>query len=304
MAILSTFSELLGRTQLRLEQADVWFGHGYDCAHDEAVALVLAAANLPVTTGREILDQKPDKVAADRLEQFVRRRIENREPVAYIIGRAWLGPLQFIADARALVPRSPLMSVIESGFGPWWQRDDPSSIVDVCCGGGSLGLLAAWAFPESQVTLLDIDGEALSLARENLALHALNNVTINQGDLLQPIVDSQTVDIILANPPYVDATDMASLPAEYLHEPRLALAAGADGLDLVHRLLAQAAQLLSPGGLLFLEVGNSWEALEAAYPNCTFTWLEFEAGGHGVCVLTRSEINGAVHGKQWVEETV
>lgn len=304
MAILSTFSELLSRTELRLAQADICFGHGYECAHDEAVALVLAAANLPVTTGREILDRAPDKVTTERLEQFMRRRITNREPVAYITGRAWLGPLQFIADTRALVPRSPLMSVIESGFGPWWQGDDPSSIVDVCCGGGSLGLLAAWAFPAAQVTLLDIDSAALSLAHENLALHALNNVTIDQGDLLEPIVDSQTVDIILANPPYVDAIDMANLPAEYLHEPRLALAAGTDGLDLVHRLLAQAAHLLSPVGLLFLEVGNSWEALEAAYPNCAFTWLELEAGGHGVCVLTRSELKHAVHGKQLHEETV
>lgn len=295
---MSTFSQLLRQTESRLEQADLWYGHGYESAHDEAVALVLAAADLPITTGREILDLAVSDQTRTTLELFMERRIVRREPVAYIIGRAWLGPLSFVADHRALVPRSPLMSVIEMGFSPWWQGGDPASIVDVCCGGGSLGILAAWAFPTSQVTLLDVDSAALSLAHENLALYSLANATIKQGDLLEPILGLGSVDIILANPPYVDVHDMERLPAEYLHEPQLALAAGDDGLDLVHRLLAQAASVLSPSGLLFLEVGNSWEALEAEYPGCGFTWLALEAGGHGVCVLTREEINHAISSRQ------
>ena len=297
VVILNNFRQLLIRTQARLERADLWFGHGYESAHDEAVALVLAAADLPHTTGAEILEQEVPVAACEQLEHFMDRRIHQREPVAYIIGHAALGPLSFITDSRALVPRSPLMATIQSGFYPWWQGEGPQSIVDVCCGGGSLGLLAAWALPESQVTLLDIDARALSLARENLALHKLTNVQIKEGDLLEPILGSENTDIILANPPYVDALDMASLPDEYHHEPRLALAAGVDGLDLVHRLMAQATSVLSPNGLLFLEVGNSWEALEAAYPCSAFTWLELESGGHGVCVLSRDEISHAIHTK-------
>jgi len=288
-AVTLTFQQALTETQAALESADVWCGHGYDSAHDEAVALMLAAAELPVSTGTEILSELMSDDQYAQLAEFTRLRTEQRLPTAYIIGRSWLGPLEFLTDARALIPRSPLMEVIGYGFEPWWSGGAVQCIVDVCCGGGSLGLLAAHEFPDAQVRLLDLDCDALALAQENLDLHGFDNVTLTQGDLLAPLTPA-SADIILANPPYVDAEDMASLPPEYLHEPRLALAAGHDGLDLVHRLLLQAAYVLRPGGVLFLEVGNSWLALEQAYPETAFTWLMFESGGHGVCTLSHSDL--------------
>ncbi len=302
---VKNFRDVLEATEIQLQESNVYCGHGYESPHDEAVALVLAAAQLPITTGSEILEKNVPDDVLERLATYLERRTLAREPTAYIIGKSWLGPLMFKADKRALIPRSPLREVIETGFSPWWQGSDqgskqgsewgkqvaePRCIVDVCCGGGSLGLLAAWAFPHADVLLLDIDQDALALASENRAQHALANATLQQADLLSSVAEN-TADIILANPPYVDADDMAALPQEYLHEPSLALAAGNDGLDLVHTLMRQAALSLTHGGMLFLEVGNSWPALEQSYPNFPFTWLTFECGGHGVCVLSKSELN-------------
>ncbi len=298
---VTSFRTVLLAAEQALIDADVYCGHGYDSPHDEAVALVLAAARLPGTTGTEILERPWPLEAQQRLDAFLRQRTEQRLPTAYIIGQAWLGPLLFKADARALIPRSPIMGFIADAFEPWWQGGAPDHIIDVCCGGGSLGLLAAWTFPDTHVSLLDIDTAALALAEENRHLHGLSNVALHLGDLLTPVM-GQKADIILANPPYVDATDMASLPSEYHHEPRLALEAGVDGLNLVHRLLLQAADVLTADGVLFLEVGNSWPALEQAYPEQIFTWLSPDVGGHGVCVLYGSEIAAMKQrAEQWVQ---
>ena len=286
---MTTFREGLKATEQALIEACVWCGHGYESAHDEAVALVLAAAEMPVDTGTDILEQNIPEDALARLATYVDQRTIERIPVAYIIGRAWLGPLEFVSDSRALVPRSPLMAAIETGFAPWWRGVAPRRIVDLCCGGGSLGLLAAWAYPDAEVLLLDIDTSALELAAQNLTKHQCTNAAIVQGDLLSPLAP-RSADVILANPPYVDAEDMSDLPPEYHHEPRLALAAGDDGLDLVHQILRQAADVLSDEGVLFLEVGNSWSALEASYPTHGFVWLQFESGGHGVCALEKSAL--------------
>lgn len=288
---MTTFRELLIDTEEQLSKAPLFFGHGYDSAHDEAVALVLAAAELPADTGAEILDQPVPAVARDTLARFVARRTQGKEPVAYIIGQAWLGPLMFKADARALVPRSPIMSLLMSALSPWWSGERaPAVIVDLCAGGGSLGLLAAEIFPDSTVYLLDIDADALALASENIALHGVQSrVKVVHADLLSPL-KTESVDVILANPPYVDQADMDTLPAEYLHEPRHALAAGLDGLELVHRIITEAALILRDPGLLVLEVGNSWPALEAAYPEFPFIWLEIAEGGHGVTLLTRGDL--------------
>ena len=288
---MTTFRELLINTENELANAHLFFGHGYDSAHDEAVALVLAAAGLPVNTGAEILDQQVPSTALAPLAEFIARRIQGKEPVAYIIGQAWLGPLMFKADARALVPRSPIMSLVMSALSPWWSAPfAPAVIVDLCAGGGSLGLLAAEVFPDASVYLLDIDPDALSLATENIALHAAEDrVEVIRADLLSPLMPN-SVDVILANPPYVDQADMNALPAEYWHEPRHALAAGFDGLDLVHRVIAEAASILRDPGLLILEVGNSWPALENAYPDFPFFWLELTDGGHGVTLLTHADL--------------
>lgn len=297
-----SFKTVLLAAEQALIDANIYCGHGYDSPHDEAVALVLAAAQLPSTTGKEVLDMPWPPGAQERLTLFLEQRTGQRLPTAYIIGEAWLGPLMFKTDTRALIPRSPIMGLIGNVFEPWWQGGAPSHVVDVCCGGGSLGLLAAWTFPDARVSLLDIDPAALALAEENRQLHQLDNVSLQLGDLLAP-VQGQKADIILANPPYVDAGDMASLPAEYHHEPRLALAAGDDGLDLVHRLLVQAADILTADGLLVLEVGNSWPALEQAYPDQVFIWLNPEVGGHGLCVLYGSDLIAMKHrAETWVQQ--
>jgi len=277
-------------TETALSEAELCFGHGYIDAHDEAVALVLAAAGLDPHTGAEILDQPVAQDTLSRTQEFIRQRVEKRLPVAYIIGHAALGDLTFTCDARALVPRSPLWAVVQQHYLPWYPKRLPTRIVDVCCGGGSLGLLAAFHAPSSQVLLLDVDSTALSLAEENRDKLAISNAQCLRMDLLEGVGD-RSVDILLANPPYVDAADMRVLPAEYQHEPRLALAAGEDGLDLVHRLLSEAARVLCPGGVLFLEVGNSAPALEQSYPNLPITWLELPEGGHGVGVLLQGDLH-------------
>ena len=287
---MTTFRQALEATELALQAAGVCYGHGYADSHDEAVALVLAAADLDPLSGVEILDRPVAPESLNLLAEYTSLRVNERLPVAYIIGRAALGDLVFHCDARALVPRSPLMAVILSNYEPWYRGRQPPRIVDLCCGGGSLGLLAAHHAPASEVLMLDLDADALDLARINLHEHAFPNVCCVQGDLLTGIA-SGTVDIILANPPYVDAEDMASLPREYRHEPRVALAAGVDGLDLVHRLLMQSKAVLAPLGLLFLEVGNSAPALVDAYPNLPMIWLDLEHGGDGVCVIAKEDLN-------------
>ncbi len=288
---MKTFRELLIDTEQQLLFADLFFGHGYDSAHDEAVALVLAAAALPVDTGAEILDIASTQQIVATLSEFLVRRIQNREPVAYIIGQAWLGPLMFKADRRAIIPRSPIMSSVMTGFAPWWPASrQPEVIIDLCAGGGSLGVLAAEVFPDARLYLLDIDASALALANENIIFHGvINRASVIQTDLLSAL-SAASADVILANPPYVDQADMDALPEEYRYEPRHALAAGFDGLDLVHRIIAEAAVVLRKPGLLILEVGNSWSTLEAAYPDFAFIWLEIAEGGHGVTVLDTDDL--------------
>jgi ribosomal protein L3 glutamine methyltransferase len=284
-----TFRNALANTALALDEAEVFSGHGYVDTHDEAVALVLAAADLDPLSGPEILDRGVDEDSLARLADFTRQRVQQRLPTAYIIGFAALGDLTFRCDPRALVPRSPLMSVVLENYAPWSTGRTLSRIVDVCCGGGSLGLLAAFHAPRAEVLLMDIDCDALALAKLNEKDHGFTNTTCLQADLLSPL-GNNSADIILANPPYVDAHDMTCLPEEYRHEPRMALAAGDDGLLLTHRLLQQAKDVLRPRGLLFLEVGNSAPALMQAYPEMAMTWLELECGGHGVCVISQEDL--------------
>lgn len=292
---MPTYRDLLAQSEAQLLAAGVCCGHGYLDAHDEAVELVLAAAGRPATTDASILDTAFPESQLPRWRAWLARRCEQREPLAYLTGRCSLGPLEFRCDRRALVPRSPIAEVVLERCQPWLPANRSiRCIADVCCGGGSLGILAAHVFEEASVLLLDIDRDALELARENRDLHRSDDrVQLVAADLLGPLA-AGSVDILLANPPYVDAVDMTNLPAEYLHEPRHALAAGEDGLELVHRLLVEARRVLSPDGLLFLEVGNSWTHLEAAYPRHPFVWLDFDNGGHGVCVLSEADLGELV----------
>jgi ribosomal protein L3 glutamine methyltransferase len=278
----AALGDVLQTVARRLDAAGLHFGHGTDNAWDEAVLLVLSACDLPVEAGDEVLDYRVEVSQAERIEQWMDQRIAQRLPLPYLIGRAWFAGLEFGCDARALVPRSPLAEVIQDGFAPWWAGDEPQRLLDLCCGGGSIGIASAVFNPLLQVTLADISAQALELARENVARHrVVERVLCLESDLFDAI-GPERFDIILCNPPYVNNEDLASMPAEYSSEPALGLGSGDDGLDLTRRILREAGAFLAPRGILFLELGNSWAALDELLAGLPLTWLDFRHGGHGV----------------------
>ncbi len=285
-----TIAEALDYSNRVLEASDVFFGHGTDNAWDEAVQLVLAAAGLPPGCDDSVLPRRLDDTARERLQRLLQQRIEQHVPAAYLLGRAWFAGLEFRCDRRAIIPRSPIAELILHDFQPWYSGPPPARILDLCCGGGCIGLAAAHYDSRVRVDLVDIDAGALELARENARELGLSSrVEIIQSDLFSAL-DGRRYDLILSNPPYVDAADLAAMPAEYRHEPGLALGSGEDGLEITRRILAQARDYLEETGLLVVEVGNSWAALEESYPRVPFTWVEFEHGGHGVFALTAAEL--------------
>jgi ribosomal protein L3 glutamine methyltransferase len=286
----ATVSAALERVCAELESSELYFGHGTDNAWDESVQLVLAAVQLPSDSSTEVLDRELEEGDWQRIDALLRRRIRERRPLPYLTGRGWFAGLEFLVDERALVPRSPMAELIVDDYRPWWRGTAPRRILDLCCGGGAIGIAAAHYLPQAEVLLADIDADALALAAENIARHGLEDrVTTCRSNLLQNL-EGEAFDLILCNPPYVDAGDIAAMPAEYRREPLHALAAGGDGLDLALEILASAAHWLRPGGLLFLELGNSWEALEALCPHVPLTWVEFAHGGHGVLCMDRDEL--------------
>ncbi|RLQ20199.1 50S ribosomal protein L3 N(5)-glutamine methyltransferase [Seongchinamella sediminis] len=273
----------------QLHDSAVFYGHGTDNPWDEAVQLVLAVAGLPADAGDGVLPHVVSVTQRAEIERLLKRRIEEHVPLPYLLGKAWFAGLEFGCDPRAIIPRSPIAELILHDYQPWYAGPEPARILDMCCGGGCIGLAAAY-YSKARVDLVDLDPEALALAAENRErLGLAHRVQIHQSDLFDALAP-QRYDLILSNPPYVDAGDLASMPAEYHHEPELALGSGPDGLSLTRRILARAADYLSDTGLLVVEVGNSWEALEAAYPRVPFTWLEFEHGGHGVFALSAAEL--------------
>jgi ribosomal protein L3 glutamine methyltransferase len=282
--------EALAYCAAALESSDVFFGHGTDNPWDEAVQLVLSVADLPLDADDGVLPHPLDDSMRQRIAALLQQRIQEHVPLPYLLGRAWFAGLAFRCDRRAIIPRSPIAELILNEFQPWYQGPQPRRILDLCCGGGCIGLAAAHYQPLASVDLADIDAQALALARENVQLLGLQQrVSVIQSDLFQGL-PSQRYDLILSNPPYVDRADLEAMPAEYHHEPGLALGSGSDGLDLTRQILAHAGEYLCETGLLVVEVGNSWPALEAAYPRLPFTWLEFAHGGHGVFALTAAEL--------------
>ncbi len=273
-----------------LDAAALHYGHGTDSAWDEAVQLVLCACDLAPDAGDEVLDRPVDEAQWQRMRQWLEARIEKRVPLPYLTGRAWFAGLPFHCDARALVPRSPLAELIVGDYAPWWSGPAPATILDLCCGGGAIGIAAAIYAPNAQVVLSDVDTQALALARQNCGFHAVEDrVAIVQSDLFGSL-QGRRFDLILSNPPYVDAADLAAMPAEYHAEPPIGLGSGDDGLNLARRILSGAAAHLSSEGMLFLEVGNSWEALDRLLETQPLTWLEFSEGGHGVLAVHAREL--------------
>jgi ribosomal protein L3 glutamine methyltransferase len=286
---LSTVAEALEYCARQLESADVFYGHGTDNAWDEAVQLVLFHANIPLDSDHSVVDTSITPEVSRRIGETLTRRIESRTPLPYLLGVAHFAGIEFKCDERAIIPRSPIAELILNQFQPWYTGPEPKRALDMCCGGGSIGLALAHLYPGVRVDLLDIDGQALSLAAENSErLGLTDRVRLLKSSGLDALGEEK-YDLILCNPPYVDATELAAMPAEYHAEPEISLASGADGLDFTRQFLAQVGQHLEPRGLLILEVGASWPALEDAYPQVPFTWVELAQGGEGIFVMSAQE---------------
>jgi ribosomal protein L3 glutamine methyltransferase len=286
----ATPAELVARVRRRLQRARLHYGHGTDNARDDAAALVWHALALPLVPTPRRLARGASARQLAALEALVRRRIRERVPVVYLTQRCWFAGLELHVDERVLVPRSPIAELIECGFAPWIDPARVRRVLDVGTGSGCIAIGCAAAFPRARVDALDISPQALAVARLNIARHGLQRrVRALQSDHFSALGD-EAYDIIVSNPPYVGSREMAGLPPEYSHEPRLALAAGADGLASVRVLLAGAARRLRPAGLLVVEVGNSEQAVRRAFRQLPFTWLEFARGGGGVFLLTREQL--------------
>lgn len=270
--------------------AQLYFGHGIDNAWDEAVFLARHALHLKPEDEAQAADARLLRGERQRIAQLYQQRILQRKPAAYLTGEAWFAGLPFQVDERVIIPRSPLAELIENKFSPWLDDVSVHSILDLCTGSGCIAIACAYAFPEASVTAVDISDEALAVARANVSRHGLaDSVQLHMSDVWDSL-PVMRYDLIVSNPPYVDAKDMSTLPPEFHHEPTLALAAGEDGLAIVSRILERAVDYLTPQGILVVEVGNSGSALQARFPDWPFIWCDFQRGGQGVFVLTAEQL--------------
>jgi ribosomal protein L3 glutamine methyltransferase len=274
----------------RFGQAGLTFGHSYDNALDEATQLVLHALHLPHDLSPAYGAARLTAEERDLVLSLFERRIRERIPACYITGEAWFAQLAFKTDPRALVPRSPIAELIESGFEPWLGGRWVQRALDLCTGSGCIGIATAVHNPEWQVDLVDISEDALDLARENIARFEVGErVRAIRSDLFAGLAGEQ-YDLIVSNPPYVTHAEVDALPAEYAHEPELGLRAGDDGLDLALKILRDAPEHLTENGLLIVEVGESERALVRLLPEVPFAWVEFKVGQMGVFVVERGDL--------------
>ena len=290
---LLTVRDVLRFAVSRFREADVFFGHGFTDARHEAGYLIGWALHLPHATFDEWLDARLTVMERERVLALIEQRITTRKPAAYLTGEAWLGEFRFTVDERVLVPRSFIAGLLGEQFAPWIREpDEVETALDLCTGSGCLAVLLAAAFRNANIDAADLSDDALAVARRNVDDHKLGDrIELVKSDLFHALTDRR-YDVIVSNPPYVDALSMAALPAEYRHEPALGLAAGDDGLDIVHRLLRDAHRHLTPSGILVVEIGHNRDALEAAYPGIAFTWLDTPAGDEYVFLLERGQLAG------------
>ncbi len=290
-AHLTTLRDYVRWGASRFKHAGLFFGHGTASALDEAAALALHALHLPhnLSGGYFSCVLTPD----ERLEVIglIERRIAERKPAAYLTQEAWFCGLPFYVDERVLVPRSPIGELIEKQFSPWVsQPEDVADILDLCTGSGCIAIASALAFPDAEVDAVDISSEALEVTQTNIEKHEVEDqVNALYSDLFDAL-GGKRYDLIISNPPYVNSEEWRNLPPEYHAEPRLGLESGETGLDCVRRILREAEAHLKPEGILVVEVGSSAEALEYAYPEVPFCWLDFERGGDGVFLLTAEQL--------------
>ena len=278
--------KLIERGARRLTRARVFFGHGTDNAVDDAAALVWHALQLPANPTPRVYERRIGAKGQQRVEALLARRITERVPAVYLTGQTWFAGLPFNVDSRVLIPRSPIAELIERRFAPWVRAGRVRRILDIGTGSGCIAIACAKAFPRAHVDAVDISPDALTVAHTNVRRHRLGRRVRLLISNHFSALEGESYDIIVSNPPYVGAREMRSLPAEYGHEPRVALAGGRSGLDSVRVILNEAGRYLRPRGTLVVEVGNTEDAVRRAFPGLPFTWLEFERGGGGVFLLT------------------
>lgn len=288
---LLTIRDWLRYTVSQFEQSDIFFGHGTDNSYDEAVWLMMSALHLPMDTLENFLDARLTDAECAHLTHLLDLRIHHHTPTAYLVKEAWLQGYKFYVDERVIVPRSFIAELLQDGLQPWIEYPELiQSAADICTGSGCLGVLLAEAFPEAQIDVVDISPDAIVVANINIANYALQDqVHAIQSDMFSAL-KGKTYDLIISNPPYVDAPSMATLPAEYRNEPQLALGSGEAGLDHTHTLLKEAAQHLNDEGILVVEIGHNRDALHAAYPDLPFTWLDTSSGDQFVFMLTKEDL--------------
>lgn len=292
---LRTLGDLTRWAVTEFHRAGLFYGHGADNAWDEALALVCHCLHLE----RELFDAaRAAELRAYRLTRNERReiaelfarRVNERIPAAYLTHKAWFAGLPFYVDERVLVPRSPIAELIERRFSPWLGGREPETVLDLCTGSGCIAIALAHAFPEARVDAADLSLDALAVAARNVDDYGLGEQIELVGSDVFDALAGRVYDLIVSNPPYVDAEDIGDMPEEFQHEPLLGLAAGADGLDIVRRILREAPAHLSEDGLLVVEVGNSQVHMEAEWPDLPFVWLDFERGGHGVFLIEARDL--------------
>lgn len=288
---LHTVRDYLRFAVSRFNQARLFFGHGSNDAYDEAVYLILHTLHLPLDRLEPFIDARLTDSESAEVLNIIRQRVEKRIPAAYLTHQAMLGDFSFYVDERVIVPRSFISELLLAQLSPWIaEPDDVHSVLDLCTGSGCLAILAADAFPNAIVDAADLSPDALAVAERNVADYRLQDrVNLIESDLYTKL-DGRRYDLIVSNPPYVDAASVAALPQEYLYEPKMALGSGHDGLDATRIILEQAAQHLNPGGILIVEIGHNRDALEAAYPELPFTWLDVSAGDQFVFMLHKNDL--------------
>lgn len=288
---LITVRDFIRYAVSRFNAAGLFFGHGSDNAWDEAVYLTLHTLHLPLDRLEPFLDARllPEERIA--LLDITTRRCQDRLPAAYLTHEAWLGEHRFYVDDRVIVPRSFIAELLNEQLAPWVENPyEVVSVLDLCTGSGCLAILAALAFPEAEVDAVDLSPDALTVAERNVAdYHLGERVQLIQSDAFAKL-KGKSYDLIIANPPYVDAESVAALPPEYRHEPELALGSGDDGLDFTRIILREAKKHLNPEGLLVVEIGHNRAALEDAFPDLPFTWLNTAAGDDFVFLLHAADL--------------
>ena len=289
---LLTIRDWLRYAVSRFENSDIFYGHGTDNAYDEAVWLIMSALHLPHDTLNNFLDAKLTSEERVKLAAFIDERISKNTPTAYLLKEAWLQGYKFYVDERVLIPRSFIAELlVNDGLQPWIEFPElVNSAADICTGSGCLGVLLADAYPDAEIDVIDISPDAIDVCNINIANYGLQDrVHAIQSDMFSALKGKQ-YDLIISNPPYVDAPSMAELPAEYRNEPQLALGSGTAGLDHTHTILHEAANYLTDNGVLIVEIGHNRDALLDAYPDLPFTWLEVSSGDEFVFLLTKEQL--------------